>query len=364
MSATWVDFRRLREELDFAAVLRHYGVELKVRRKDQHQGFCPLPTHPTHDGRRHSPSFAANLSRKCWQCFGCGASGNVIDFAVRMSGLDPGDSQAVRRIALELQERFLDLPRNTREKPAQVQRKGEKPPDGTREHGEGDARQKPGEDQARPAVVVNAPLDFTLKRLDAEHPYLKERGFSSDTIATFGLGYCSRGVMQGRIVIPLHDPHGRLIGYAGRVVDDGAVTEQNPRYLFPAPREREGKRHEFHKSEFLYRGFEIEPPVSELVIVEGFASVWWLRQCGVGNVVALMGASCSDAQAKLIVDLLTPDGTAGVMPDAGEAGERCAASLLTRVAPHRRCRWAKLASGQPTDLSADEVWDALGLEAQ
>jgi DNA primase len=364
MSATWVDFRRLREELDFAAVLRHYGVEVKVRRKDQHQGFCPLPTHPTHEGRRHSPSFAANLSRKCWQCFGCGASGNVIDFAVRMSGLDPGDPQAVRRIALELQERFLGPRGNIHEQPARVQRKREEPPDETRKHGDGNAQQKPGEDQTHPVVVVNAPLDFTLKGLDSEHPYLKARGFTSATIGTFGLGYCSRGVMQGRIVIPLHDPHGRLIGYAGRVVDDATITEQNPRYLFPAPREREGKRHEFHKSEFLYRGFEIEPPVSELVIVEGFASVWWLRQCGVRDVVALMGASCSDVQAKLIVDLLTPDGTACVVPDAGEAGERCAASLLTRVAPHRRCRWAKLASGQPTDLSPDEVWDALGLETQ
>ena len=364
MSATWVDFRRLREELDFAAVLRHYGVELKVRRKDQHQGFCPLPTHPTHDGRRHSPSFAANLSRKCWQCFGCGASGNVIDFAVRMSGLDPGNPQSVRRIALELQERFLDPPKNTREQPACVQRKRKKPQVEGRRHGEDDAQQKPSATSAGPVVVVNAPLDFTLKGLDAGHPYLRERGFTADTIATFGLGYCSRGVMQGRIVIPLHDPHGRLIGYAGRVVDDAAITEQNPRYLFPAPREREGKRHEFHKSEFLYRGFEIEPPVSELVIVEGFASVWWLRQCGVRDVVALMGASCSDVQAKLIVDLLTSDGTAFVMPDAGEAGERCATSVLTRVAPHRRCRWAKLASGQPTDLSPDEIGNALGLETQ
>jgi DNA primase len=242
-----------------------------------------------------------------------------------------------------------------------VQRKREKPPDEGGKDGDCDAQQKPSEGQARPAVVVNAPLDFTLKGLDAAHPYLKERGFTPDTVATFGLGYCSRGVMQGRIVIPLHDPSGRLIGYAGRVIDDATITEQNPRYLFPAPREREGKRHEFHKSEFLYRGFEVEPPVSELVIVEGFASVWWLRQCGVRDVVALMGASCSDVQAKLIVDLLAPDGTAWVMPDAGEAGERCAVSVLTRVAPHRRCRWAKLASGQPTDLSPDEIRDALGL---
>lgn len=356
MPNSWVDFKALREQLDFAAVLRHYGVELKLKRKDQHQGFCPLPTH---NGQRRSPSFAANLARKCWQCFGCGASGNVIDFATRMSGHDPGDAQAVRRVALELQERFLGVAAPTAAKPSRAAPNAGKDLIDVRKEGEDEAQQKPSEVQARPVVVVNAPLDFTLKALDAEHPYLKARGLTSDSIAHFGLGYCSRGLMQERIVIPLHDARGRLIGYAGRVVDDATINEENPKYRFPAARERDGKRYEFHKSEFLYRGFEIRQPVHDLVVVEGFASVWKFWDFGLREVVALMGASCSDVQAKLISDHLDPDGTAWVMPDAGEAGERCAASVLTRVARQRRCRWAKLNRGQPTDLDLDAVLELL-----
>ena len=77
-------------------------------------------------------------------------------------------------------------------------------------------------------TVVNAPLDFALKNLDPDHPYLSGRGFTPETIARFGLGYCSRGLMKDRIAIQLHNGEGKLIGYSGRVVDDAAITEENP----------------------------------------------------------------------------------------------------------------------------------------
>src|SRR5882724_7291086 len=103
MTTTWLDFKELRQRLDFAAVLKHYGVELKVKRGNQHQGFCPLPTH---QGHKRSPSFSAQLDRKIWKCFGCGASGNVLDFAARMERVDPSNGQELRRVALALAERF------------------------------------------------------------------------------------------------------------------------------------------------------------------------------------------------------------------------------------------------------------------
>ena len=77
-------------------------------------------------------------------------------------------------------------------------------------------------------------LNFELQGLDPSHAYLKERGFTTETIAYFGLGYCSRGLMQGRIAIPLHDEHGLLVGYAGRLVDDREIDEDNPKYRFPS----------------------------------------------------------------------------------------------------------------------------------
>src|SRR3954465_3082553 len=101
---TWIDFKTLRKGLSFEEVLKFYGVEVNKRKPGyRHQGFCPLPTH---QGKKRSPSFSAKLDWGVWQCFGCKARGNVLDFAVRMEGLDPENHQDLRKVALKLQDHF------------------------------------------------------------------------------------------------------------------------------------------------------------------------------------------------------------------------------------------------------------------
>src|ERR1051326_4807816 len=100
---SWIDFKALRQELNFAQVLQHYGVEHKVK-GDRASAFCPLPGHR---GKRRSPSFSADLKRGLWQCFGCGEKGNVIEFAALMEKLDPQNPREFHKTAALLQERFL-----------------------------------------------------------------------------------------------------------------------------------------------------------------------------------------------------------------------------------------------------------------
>ena len=102
MKTNWIDFKALRAKLDFELVLRHYGVEVK-RKGNQHQGFCPLPNH---NGKKNSPSFSAQLEKGIFQCFGCGAKGNVLDFAAFMEKADPRDGAALHEVAVKLQTRF------------------------------------------------------------------------------------------------------------------------------------------------------------------------------------------------------------------------------------------------------------------
>jgi DNA primase len=331
---TWIDFKELRARLDFEQVLKHYGVEVK-RKGNQHHGYCPLPNH---NGKKNSPSFSASLEKGIFQCFGCGAKGNALEFAAMMEKTDPKDGTALREVALGLQKRFSPEIENV-PKPKAAQ----------------SAPPKAEAIKERP-TVINAPLDFELKGLDAKHPYLLNRRFAQETIDHFGLGFCSRGMLKDRVAIPLHDHDGKLIGYAGRVVDDEAITEDNPRYRFPGERERDGKIFEFRKTLFLYNGFRFKSPLDDLIVVEGFASVWWLFQSGLPHTVATMGADCSERQAELIVSLVKPGGRVWVMPDGNEAGERCALAILRQVSPHRFVRWVKLTdSKQPTDLSAVQL---------
>lgn len=334
--SNWIDFKALRAQLDFEQVLKHYGVEVK-RKGEQHHGYCPLPNH---NGKRNSPSFSANLERGIFQCFGCGAKGNVLEFAALMEKIDPQDGAALREVGMKLQERFCpELGTN------RLQAKNPAPP-------------KTEEPKISPqsAIIVNAPLDFGLKDLDPAHPYALGRGFAAETIAHFGLGYCSRGMLKGRLAIPLHDQAGRLIGYAGRVVDNATVTEDNPRYRFPGKRKRNDQVHEFRKTRFLYNGFSFKEPLDRIVVVEGFTSVWWLYQNGLPQVVSTMGADCSEKQADLIVSQVKPGGSVWIVPDGDEAGERHALTLLSLISPHRLVRWVKMEAGkQPTDLSKEEL---------
>src|SRR5581483_6434138 len=216
----WIDFKELRSQLDFERVLRHYLVTVQ-RRGNQHVGFCPLPKH---QGKRNSPSFSANLERGIFQCFGCGAKGNLLDFAAAMEGVSPEDNEGLRRVALDLQRQFAPVPSSST-------------PEATMEPPKGEAVGNP--------IIINPPLDFELQGLDASHPYLLGRGLLPETIRKFGLGFCGRGFLKGRLAIPLHDQQGRLIGYAGRVVDDTSIHENNPKYLFPSKRHRNGKTLEF-----------------------------------------------------------------------------------------------------------------------
>jgi DNA primase len=205
-------------------------------------------------------------------------------------------------------------------------------------------------------VIINAPLDFELKGLYPAHPYLLNRGLTPQTVEYFGLGYCSRGFLKGRIAIPLHDMSGSLIGYAGRIIDESAIDENHPKYLLPGTRRHDGKVYGFRKTLFVYNGHRLKAPLDDLFIVEGFPAVWHLHQNGIHSVVALMGSTCSEEQRALLLSLSKPKGRVWLMPDADEAGTHLAESILLRLAPQRHIRWLIDQSRvQPTDWRAEDL---------
>ena len=164
--------------------------------------------------------------------------------------------------------------------------------------------------------------------------------------------------MKGRVVFKLHDQTGQRIGYAGRLVDDEAIDKDNPKYLLPKPRVKDGVRYEFHKSEFLFNGYRVAAEnregLDDLVVVEGFFDAMRVHQAGF-TVVALMGATCSEAQARLLLRLTRDQGRIFVMPDGDEAGEKCAESVVTQLAGDRMVRWVRLQHMQQPDMMEDDV---------
>jgi DNA primase len=105
---------------------------------------------------------------------------------------------------------------------------------------------------------INAPLPFALK-LDPAHPYLVERGLGPELVELFGLGFCSRGSMAGRVCIPIHNELGELVAYAGRWPGDDVPAGED-RYKLPA---------KFQKSRVLFNLHRVAAS-EHVVLVEGY----------------------------------------------------------------------------------------------
>lgn len=272
----WVDFNQIKEEVSFQSVLNHYGLDQEFKRRgDQLSGPCPFhgdPQKPKH--------FGIHLEKRKFQCFYCQTSGSsIIDFVSAIEGVQPRDA------ALLLQDWFSIRPRE--ELRNQLEKKKSKNLRSTES-----TDSKKGKKTPEKEKPVNKPLSFSELNLNPNHPYLDNRGLTQETNAFFGLGYCSRGIMKGRIAIPIHNVKGELVAYAGRWAGDEEIPEGEGKYKIPAG---------FHKSYELYNLNRIKEETKRVILVEGYASVWWLHQNGFHNCVSCMGSSLSKLQMEYIV---------------------------------------------------------------
>jgi DNA primase len=226
MSNDWVDFTEIKAEVTMEMVVSHYGIELRRVNASNLRGDCPLPSHSA-DGTKNS--FAVNTEKNAWACqsASCVAAregrkgGNVLDFVTEMEGC------TVRDAALKIQDWFSVTASN--ERPSDYV-----PSRDTAEKEDPDTRDNTDKKSVRESTdrgEVNQPLEFALKSVDYKHPYIKKRGIKEETAKHFGIGFFhGRGSMSERLVIPIYNPDGDLVAYAGRAIDD----EVEPKYKLPA----------------------------------------------------------------------------------------------------------------------------------
>jgi DNA primase len=273
------------------------------------------------------PSFCFNINGKFY-CFGCHTRGSdILNFVRLKENCETDRNKGRRQAAILITERFG---LNTDPPPRQSQ------PNGKVSHivdaGSVDEsiEQQPAKEEVPDSpkddeAPINPPLKFELKNLDADHPYLYERGLTKETIATFGLGFCSKGMQANRIAIPIHNEHGQLVAYAGRWSGDDGWPEDEDKYKLPKG---------FVKSHTLYNLHRAREHASEgLIVVEGFFTVFELWQKGRRNTVAVMGSSVSSEQERLIVDTVGARGRVLLAFDADDAGRCGMKDAAERLAP-------------------------------
>jgi DNA primase len=311
--SSFVDFRAVKAAITMEQVLEHYGILDQFKRSgDSLSGPCPL-----HKGSNPT-QFRISTTKNIWNCFSeCKHGGNTLDFIAEKEKI------SIHAAALKAIEWFSLDP-------------SEMAGTGAEDENHEESASEPAEEKPKPAAkrppmsvekaVPNTPLKFRLDKLEREHPYLvKDRGLTIETIVDFGIGFCAKGMMANRIAIPIHNPEGNVVAYAGRW--PGGPAEDTPKYKLPQG---------FRKSQEV---FNIDRAIKDstenpVIIVEGFFDCMKIHQAGWHKVVALMGATMSAAQEELIRKHMARNSHVIVMLDENEAGRAGREDIACRLSKH------------------------------
>ena len=304
--------------IDVVAVIDRY-VPLK-KAGANFAACCPFHSEKT-------PSFTVSPTKQFYHCFGCGAHGTAIGFLIEYAGKSFPD--AVDELA---REAGLEVPRVV--------------------SAAGEVRREESEDLA--ALLLEAAKFYRaeLKRSSRAIEYLKGRGVTGTIAARYGIGfapddwqplagalpdYQSRALetaglvitgeggkrydrFRDRIMFPIHDQSGRVIGFGGRVLDKG-----EPKYL------NSPETPLFSKGRELYGLSQARSAIraaNRVVVVEGYMDVIALAQHGIEYALATLGTATTATHAQ---KLLRITDTVIFCFDGDEAGQRAAWRALENV---------------------------------
>lgn len=271
----------------------------------QHMACCPLPGH-----NEKTPSFSASELKQVYHCFGCGKSGNIFDALRELKGFSFPES--IEYLATRAS---IAMP---------------SPQDGSKA-GDNLKRRKEKADLIELSEVAADFFQTNYKNLKEDHPvraYAEKRGLDSEIQQQFRIGYApddweklgqyltgkklnlknaeklnlvrqrSKGegkfdMFRHRLMFPIQDLKGDVIGFGGRVLD----KEQTPKYL------NSPESDIFHKGKTLY-GLSVTGKFireqNQVLVVEGYMDLLALYSAGIKNVVATLGTAFTEHHARLI----------------------------------------------------------------
>ncbi|MBQ6373510.1 MAG: DNA primase [Clostridia bacterium] len=287
----WLD--ELRDRTSLEEVVSEY-VPLRQKGK-RYWGCCPFHNEKT-------PSFSVDTEAQMYYCFGCHKGGTVINFVMEIERMEFMD--AVRLLA---ERAHMEVPvRDRRAAPGITQDEREQMYEANRE-----------------AARYFHQLLWTAEGAKALS-YLYGRGLNDADIRRFGLGAAPEGwdglfrhlteaghsqetlekaglvvkrddrcfdMFRGRVMFPIINAQGRVLGFGGRVLGDG-----QPKYLNTAETPIFNKRLGLYALNMASK----ERSVGHLVLVEGYMDTVSLRKGGVKGVVATLGTALTEEQARLM----------------------------------------------------------------
>jgi DNA primase len=309
---------RLKDAVDMVELV---GARTDLKRVGtRYTGLCPF-----HDER--SPSFSVDAEHGLYHCFGCGEGGDAIRFVEATEALD--FSEAVELLA----DRYRVELKREREDPREEERR---------------RRLERLQSLVERAAAFYERFLWEASEAAKAREYLAERGFDEAILRQFRIGYspsawdrlltgaqrdgfspeelAAAGLAQrgqqggvydrfrGRIMFPLADYRGRVLGFGARALRD----DQRPKYLNTSENEL------YHKGRQLFgidRAAANAAKRGRIVAVEGYTDVLALHQSGISESVAIMGTALTQQQLTTLAQRVGKDGTVYLALDADRAGQ-------------------------------------------
>lgn len=322
-------------------VARHVRLQ---RRGREFWGCCPFHQEKT-------PSFHVVQDRGFYHCFGCGQHGNAIDFIMALEGLAFGE--AIERLA-ELTG--VPAPRRAGG--------GASPVDhgllaaneaaarwfaGRLESAEGEpARAYLAGRGLSTQLAAQFELGYAPRDRNALKRALLAEGYADEQLVAAGLlvrpedGGPSFARFRDRVMFPIHDQRGRIVGFGGR-----ALGEARAKYL------NTPETVLFRKGELLYgltRARQKARAEGTVIVAEGYMDVIALARAGFANAVAPLGTAITETQLDLLWRLADEPVVCLDGDDAGlRAGHRLVERALPMLKPGKSLRFALLSAGADPD---------------
>ncbi len=361
------DIEAVKSQVNLVDVVGDY-VRLERAGAGQWKGLCPFH-------KEKSPSFTVSEERQLWHCFGCGKGGDLFSFVMEQEGVDFRDALVMlaERAGITLTKR--------------------RPDDGSAVTAD---RRK----------VLFAILDLATRFYQKQlvdgvgtrtaRPYLVERGINEVSMATFRLGFAPDGwrhiltfllqrkyaladiaatglIIQkdgtngaspndyydrfrNRVMFPIMDPMGRVIGFSARILPSAADAQENAKV---AKYINTSESPVYHKSSVLYGIAQAKQAMKErqrAVVMEGNMDVIAAHQAGIKEAVAVSGTALTTEHAR-IVRRYAPE---VVLFFDNDAAGRAAAikSMQICVAVGLRVKIVTVADGEtmkdPAEIAADD----------
>lgn len=308
---------RIRNSIDIVEVLSDY---LPLKKSGQnYKGLCPFHSEKT-------PSFIVSPSKQLYHCFGCGAGGDVFNFLVQYENLSFPETVRIlaKKAGIKIEVKTRD-PRLKTEKESllKVNKTAEEyfhkiliGPQGKV------AREYLFKRGIKDKTIEDFKLGFSLPAWGGLLTTMGERGYSPEILQKTGLiipredrkGYYDR--FRGRIIFPIYNIEGDVIGFGGRVLDDTL-----PKYL------NSPETLIYRKGENLYALNKAKDYIRKepLILVEGYMDVIALHQAGITNTAATLGTALTKGHLKAITRFTKK---VVIIFDADPAGKKAASMGL------------------------------------